>query len=162
MTSLGKFSGLAFVATTILIGHTSTTSCSAEDYTPTQLTKTIEDHEWIVVARVVERAGGRAAVSVLKTVKGKGLPKSLSLPDTWRAGTERTFGPIRLTKDSTYLFFLKKAGRREYRLSDDFASKGVTPVENVDAPMVRAVMPLTSLVGNRSRAQRLQTFQQIE
>jgi HEAT repeat protein len=128
---------------------------SSGDYRPTPLMKTIRKHELILTARVTKAGKGRATLSILEIIKGKPARKTLMLPDTWRPRTEMVFGPVRFEKNTAYLLFLKQTAKGEISLSRDFASKGVTRLDEFCAPIVRAVHVLYALDISKSRAKRL-------
>jgi hypothetical protein len=115
----------------------------AFDYTPTPVLKALQAHDAILVAKVRDRAGDRATLEPVRTIKGQ-VEGPFTLPDTWRPGHEFTFGPVPLEKGNTYLLMLHRGGDG-WTLSKDFAAPAVVRVGSEKAPPVRAVTVLYSL-----------------
>lgn len=119
-------------------------SVQAFDYTPTPISKALAAHDLVLVAKVRERAGGMVKTEPVLLIKGKAPDQPIVLPDTWRPGTEESFGPVRFQVDGTYLFMLNGA-RAPYSLSKDFAAPAARWVKSEKEPLVRAVVLLHDL-----------------
>jgi HEAT repeat protein len=132
----GSIALFTLLATTGTVG--------AFDYTPTPIAKALAAHELVLVAQVKERAGGMVTIEPVHVIKGKAPDQPITLPDTWRPGTEFMFGPVRFEVGKMYLFMLNGA-RVPYSLSKDFAAPAATHVKSEKEPLVRATEVLHAL-----------------
>lgn len=116
----------------------------AFQYVPTAISKSLAEHDAVLIAQVTSSEMGTSTVEARSTIKGM-TPKSIELPDTWRRGTENTYGPVRLEKEKTFLLMLRRGEQGQYLLSKDFAAFGVVPVKSTADPLVRATIILFEL-----------------
>jgi hypothetical protein len=151
----------AVVLGLIALSTGSVSPALAFDYARTPLSKAVAAHDLILVGTVRERAGGRARVEPVAAIKGRPPGRMLMLPDTWRTGTEITFGPVRLEAGKTYLLMLRRDNRDDYTLSPDFAADAVAAVPSQTDPLVRAVAVLYRLSQQGTAAARKATLAQV-
>lgn len=137
--------GSALIGTcAFLLLIAASTPVLAFEYTPTPIAKALAAHDLVLVAKVKERAGGMVKIEAVQVIKGKAPDQPIVLPDTWRPGTEFSFGPVRFEVGKTYLFMLK-GERVPYSLSKDFAAPAATRVKSEKEPLVRATVVLHAL-----------------
>lgn len=134
------------LAAAFLVGLAGFSSnANAFSYSPTAISQSLRDHELVFVGQVIKRSGGGVRVAPVKIIKGDLPSWAIDLPDTWRPGTEWSFGPRSLGANQLYLFMLNRGTRGEYYFSRDFAAQAVEKVDSENAAIVQAVEVLHQL-----------------
>lgn len=126
---------------------------SAFDYRPTPLSKSIADHDVIVLGVVESKQGERAKVRTVQVIKGDAQISTFDLPAVWRPNTQETYGPIALVPSGKYMLMLKK---REgvFDFSSDFASKAVHQILGEKDPLIRVAQTLWDVQESPTRIQK--------
>ncbi len=116
----------------------------AFDYSPTPLSKSIADHDVIVLGAVESKQGGRSKVRIVRVIKGDAQAGSIDLPAVWRPNTESSYGPVALEPPGTYMLMLRKR-EGEFDFSTDFASQAVHQIQGEKDPFIRVAQTLWDL-----------------
>ncbi|MDP6044738.1 MAG: hypothetical protein QGH94_08635 [Phycisphaerae bacterium] len=132
-----------------------TARASAFSYAATPLAKSIAEHDLIVIGEVMYGSGGKSVVRIVRVLKGEPKTNALLLSSVWRPGTQWSFGEVPLKKSGKYLLMLKKE-KGVYKLSADYASRAVSPINPKSDRFTNVVLTLIDLAKSKKYADRKQ------